>query len=139
MNGLITPARLRQIIDVPIAFASTELHRLRAIQVAQVPVVQGQRIVLRSLTLQINRTLTANVQPVLINSSLQQVSMGLYFGSMLTAPLAYAALSTVGSVSVNPFAQRVCVSPGIYTVIVSNNTTNADFSVTATGVLKYYV
>lgn len=138
MNGLVTPNRLGRIIDVPIGFASTELNRSRAIHVAQVPVTLGQRLVLRTLTLHVPKALTANVTPILFNSALGYVSVGVYFGDMLTSPLAVAKMSGVGSSTVNPFARHVFSTPGIYTVVVSNNTTNADFSVVTTGAFKLY-
>ncbi len=139
MNGLVTPNRLNQIIDVPIYFAATELKRYRNIQIAQVPVTLGQKLVLRTLTLHLIKSLTPNIQPYLFNSALGQISVGVYFGTMLTSPLAVAKMSGIGSCTVNPFAQHVLATPGIYTVLISNNTTNCDFSVAVTGAVKLFI
>lgn len=138
MNGLVTPNRLGHVIDIPVTFASTELTRSRAIHVAQIPVTLGQRLIMRTLTLHVPKALTASVQPVLFNSSLGFVSVGVYFGKMLTSPLAVAKMSGVGSCTVNPFVRHVFATPGIYTVVVSNNTSNADYAVIATGAFKLY-
>jgi len=139
MNGFITPNRLNGVIDVPIYFAATELNRSRSIHVAQVPVTLGQKLTLRTLTLHVPKALTASVQPLLFNSALGFVSVGVYFGDMLTAPLAVAKMTGVGSCSVNPFARHTFATPGIYTVVVSNNTSNSDYSVVVTGAFKFYL
>lgn len=138
MNGLITPNRLGRIIDIPVCFSSTELNHSRAIHVAQVPLTLGQKLIMRTLTLHVPNTLTPNVTPALFNSALGYVSVGVYFGDMLTSPLAVAKMSGIGSSTVNPFMQHVFATPGIYTVVVSNNTSNVDYAVVATGAFKLY-
>jgi hypothetical protein len=138
MNGLITPNRLGRVIDVPVSFSSTELNRSRAIHVAQIPLTLGQKLVMRTLTLHVPSALTPNVTPTLLNAALGCVSVGVYFGNMLTAPLAVAKMSGVGSCTVNPFSQHILATPGIYTVVVSNNTSNADYAVVVTGAFKLY-
>lgn len=138
MNGLITPNRLGRIIDIPVCFSSTELNYSRAIHVAQVPLTLGQKMVMRTLTLHVPNILTPTLTPILFNSALGCVSVGVYFGDMLTSPLAVAKMSGVGSCTVNPFSQHVFATPGIYTVVVSNNTNNVDYAVIVTGAFKLY-
>jgi hypothetical protein len=139
MNGYITTNRFSRIVDIPAAFAQTELRRGKTIQVAQVPLSLGQTLQLKSLTVTLVRVLTPGQVPDLLNSSLGLCSVGLYFGPMLSSPLAYAKVTTAGAATVNPFSTKVFSSQGFYTVLVANNTSNLDLSVAVSGALKLYI
>lgn len=139
MNGYVTPNRLLRVLDIPISFAQTELRRGKFIQVAQIPIELGQQLHIRALAIHCVKNLTPGQVPVYATTSLGTVSVGFYFGSTLTSPLALAYVLNLGISSINPFHVVKCLSPGVYTVIVSNNTTNMDFSVAATGVAKLYL
>lgn len=139
MNGYLTPTRLSQILDLPISFPQTELRRGKFIHIAQFPVEQNQVLQLRNLVLHVLKNLTPGAVPTYATTSLGSVSVGFYFGSVITSPLALAFVTNLGISSANPFSIVKCASPGVYTVIISNNTTNMDFSVSATGIAKLYL
>lgn len=134
----LTPERYRKIVNLPISLAETELGRGRTMHAWRWTVVQGEKLELQSLSLHVVKILTPGVLPVYLNTALGAVSVGLYFGQTLTSPIAWASVETVGSAMVNPFATCRIVTPGLYTVIVANNTANTDVAVCATGVLKLY-
>jgi hypothetical protein len=139
MNGYVTPARFYRVMNLPISFPQTEMRRGNRIVIAQMPVDLGQILTLRALTLHVVSNLSPGQVPVYHTTSLGAISVGLYFGSALTSPLALATLNTVGTSMTNPFHATKCVSPGVYTVVVSNNTSNMDFSVVVTGATKLYL
>lgn len=139
MNGYVTPTRLLRVFDIPISFSQTELRRGKSIQIAQIPVELNQQLHVRGLVIHCVKNLTPGAVPIYATTSLGAVSVGLYFGSVLTSPLALAYVVNLGISSVNPFHIVKCLSPGVYTAIISNNTTNMDFSVAATGVAKLYL
>lgn len=139
MNGYVTPTRLLRVLDIPISFAQTELRRGKFIQIGQIPIENSQQLHIRSLSIHCVKNLTPGQVPVYATTSLGAVSVGVYFGSTLTSPLALAYVFNLGVSSINPFHVIKCLSPGVYTVLVSNNTTNMDFSVAATGCAKLYL
>lgn len=139
MNGFVTPTRLSRVLDIPISFAQTEIRRGKFIHVAQFPILLGQTIVLRSLTLHTVQNLTPGQIPNYSTTSLGAISAGLYYGSALTSPLALASTVNTGISSLNPFYLVKCASPGVYTIVVSNNTTNMDFAISVTGAIKLYL
>ena len=137
MNGIITTSRYARTLDLPISFAQTELRSGKAITITQIPLAQGQRLELRSLTIVLAAVLTPGVVPVYLNSFLHLCSVGLYRGPMLCSPLAHAVVSD-GASTTNPFAPCVIETAGTYSIIVSNNTNNTDMAVIATGSAKIY-
>lgn len=139
MNGYVTPTRFWRVMDIPISFPQTELRRGKFIHIAQMPVELNQHLLLRILAIHVVKNLTPGVVPTYATTSLGTCSVGLYYGSTLTAPLAVAYVTNLGISNSNPFRTARCLSPGVYTVIVSNNTTNMDFSVSATGSAKLYL
>jgi len=139
MNGYLTPARFNRVLDIPIVFAQTELRRGKYIQIAQMPVDLNQQLHVRGLVIHCVKNLTPGAVPVYATTSLGAVSVGVYFGTVLTSPLALTYVFNLGISSINPFHIVKCLSPGVYTAIISNNTTNMDFSVAATGVAKLYL
>ena len=139
MNGYITPQRLSRIVELPIAMAQTELRRGKTIEIAQVTISQGQVLEFRSLTLNLIRILTFGQTPTFLNSAFGVVSVGMYFGPMISSPIAYAKVDTTGASMVNPYKRKVLRSPGTYSVLIANNTNNIDVSVCATGSMKLYL
>ena len=107
-------------------------------QVAQFNLAIGQAIQLRSLTLNLCRLLTFGQNPEYANTCMGMVSVGLYFGPMITSPLAYTKNITIGVSTINPWAKKILKCPGLYSVLVSNNTSNIDASVCVAGSLKLY-
>jgi len=99
----------------------------------------GQVFELRALNLHILKILTPGITPDYINRSLGLASLGVYEGPMLTSALAIVKGTQVGVVQFNPWMVRRFVSPGTYTVLISNNTRNVDISVSALGTLKLYI
>jgi len=137
MNGFITTRRYARVLDLPISFPQTELRAGKAIVITQLPLALHQRLELRALTLVVNAILTPGVVPIYLNTALSICSVGLYQGTMLTGPLAYTAFTEMTSIT-NPFSPCIIETPGTYNVIISNNTSNTDLSLTATGAIKLY-
>lgn len=134
--ALVTQNIFSRVLAIPVALAQTELRRGRALHVAQFKIELGQALELRSLNLHIVKVLTPGVVPSYINRSLGLASVGVYDGPMLTSALALVKGAQVGISQFNPWSARRFVSPGTYTVVVSNNTSNVDVSVVVTGALK---
>lgn len=134
----VTQKSFAKILTLPITLPQTELRRGKSIRVLTWNLARGERMDLRSLTLTVLQILTPGNLPQYTNTALGASSIGLYFGETLTSPIAWASVGTVGSAATNPFARKRIITPGVYTVIVSNNTYNVDVSVCATGCVKLY-
>lgn len=134
----VTDTRFARVVNVPAAVQETELRRGRSLQVAQWRLELGQQLVLKSLCVHVVRILTPGVVPVYANTALGTASVGLYLDGALTSPIAFARTSAVGAVSAYPYATTVAITPGLYTVVISNNTTNVDLAVCASGVFRVY-
>lgn len=93
---------------------------------------------MQSLTLHLVKVLTPGQNPILRNTAFGMAHVGVYFGSMLTSPLAYARVTTVGAATTNLWRRWVAATPGVYTVVASNNCDNLILSVVVTGSLKIY-
>ena len=139
MNGFVMPSRLAQIVEVPLSMAQTELRRGKTLQIAQVILAQNQVLELRSLTLNLVRILTFGQLPAYLNSAFGLCSVGVYFGPMISSPISYVKITTSGAALMNPYKRKVIKSPGTYTVLIANNTSNLDMSVCATGSMKLYL
>ena len=137
MNGFVTATRYARCASVPVSAAQTELRAGKTLLVTRVRLERGQRLELRSLNLALLAVLNPDSTPVFLNSALGLCSVGLYHGTMISSPLAYT-FSQGGATSTNPFSPCVVETPGTYDIILSNNTSNTDLSVAATGVLKLY-
>lgn len=134
----LTLNRFNRILNIPISLAQTELRRSKSLQVTQWVLEVGQRLNLKLLTIQVVKILTPGPLPGYTNTALGTASIGLYLGTSITSPLAWASTNTVGSSICNPFSSHIVATPGLYTVIVSNNTNNLDLSVAATGSMRIY-
>ncbi len=108
-------------------------------QVMQFSLKLGQVLELRALNLHLIKVLTPGVVPIYINRSLGLASVGVYEGPMLTGAMALVKGSQIGVTQFNPWSRRRLVSPGTYTVLVSNNTDNVDVAVSVLGALKLYL
>ena len=137
MNGFVTINRYARALSVPLSFAQTELRSGKSIIIAKLPLALHQRFELRSLTIAVISILTPGVIPIYLNTAMGLASAGLYRSLMVTGPLTFASFTDQNCVT-NPFSPCVVETPGIYRVIVSNNTSNADLSVVVTGSLKLY-
>lgn len=137
MNGFVTTKRYARVLNVPISFPQTDLGSGRAIIVSRIPLAINQRLEIRALAITLVSILTPGAIPNYLNTALQLCSVGVYESTIITSPLVYAAFFDQTSTS-NPFSPCVIETPGNYTVIVSNNTSNVDMAVAATGSLKLY-
>ena len=135
----VTPNIFGRILTIPVSLAQTELRRGKDIQIMQFDLKLGQIFELRALNLHVLKVLTPGVTPEYVNRSLGLASLGVYEGPMLTGALALVKGSQVGVTQFNPWMVRRFVSPGTYTVLISNNTRNVDLSVSAMGALKLYI
>ncbi len=136
---LVTPERFDSILTFPIALAQTELRRGKTIHIGSYVLEAGQIFDVRALTLHIIRVLTPGVSPEYLNSPLGLASVGLYYGPMVCSSAALVTQTQVGSNCLNPFSIHRFVTPGTYSAVISNNTSNIDISVCVTGSIKKYV
>lgn len=134
----VTPAIFSRSLALPIALAQTELRRGKQIQIMQFDLKVGQLLELRCLNLHLMKVLTPGVTPEYVNRSLGLASVGVYEGMMLTGAGALVKGLQVGVSQFNQWSVRRFISPGIYTVVISNNARNIDLSVAVTGTLKVY-
>lgn len=137
MNGLVTDNRLKRSVSFPLAMAQTALTAGKVITLASIPVNRGQRLELRSLSIGLLNVLTPDTIPAYLNTAMGLCSVGLYQETMLTSPLAYT-FSYGNTTTVNPFTPCIITSPGVYAVLVSNNTSNVDLSVAVSGAIRLY-
>lgn len=137
MNGFVTTNRFARVLNLPISFPQTDLGSGRAIIVCKIPLAINQRLEIRSLSISLVAILTPGIIPIYLNTAMQLCSVGVYESTMISSPLVYAAFFDQTSTS-NPFSCCVIETPGIYNVIVSNNTSNTDMAVSATGSAKIY-
>lgn len=135
----VTETIFSRTLALPISLAQTELRRGKDIQIMQFNLALGQVLELRALNLHLIKVLTPGVLPEYVNRSLGLASLGIYEGPMLTGAFALVKGSQVGVTQFNPWMTRRFVSPGTYTVLISNNTRNVDVSVCAMGALKLYL
>ena len=134
----VTTQRYAKTAALPVSLTQTELRRAKSIAVTSWSLERGERMELSNLTLHVVKILTPGPLPVYTNTALGACSVGLYFGNTLTSPLAWASIGTVGVATVNPFAVYRVATPGLYTVIVSNNTSNIDLSACVTGSIRLF-
>lgn len=136
INGFVTTNRYARVINLPVSFSQTELGSGKNITILKLPLAINQRFELRSLTIAMIAILTPGQVAALLNTAMGLCSVGLYQSSMLCSPLAYAAFNDQTSTA-NPFSPCVIETPGTYSVIVSNNTSNIDLAVVVTGSVKF--
>lgn len=134
----LTETAISRIVNFPVSMPETELRRGKSMHVGTFVVEHGQHLQMKSLHLNVCRILNPGLVPDLINS-IGAVSVGLYQASMLTGALALVSRNTTGVSAYNMFKSCEAWSPGEYTVVVSNNTRNIDFSVCVTGAVKLFL
>ena len=134
----LTPTVFNKIVTFPASMPETEIRRGKSMLVGTYVVAPGQRLQLKSLHLNVCRILNPGNAFDLINS-IGAVNVGLYQASLLTGALALVARNATGVSAFNMFKKCEAWSPGTYTVVVSNNTRNIDFSVCVTGAVKLFL
>ena len=133
-GSFITASRLAASYTLPAGLAQTELRRGSAVQVASFQLAQGQVAVMRYLSLNLLRLLSYGVTPDVVNTPFGLATVGLYAGTMLTCPLLSVTATGLGCVATDPYKEIVMASPGVYSVVVVNNTGRATVAlVQATG------
>ncbi len=136
-NGIVTSQRYARVVNLPISFPQTDLTSGRSIVIARIPLYINQRLEIRSLSINLVAILTPGVLPIYLNTAMQLTSVGVYQTTMTTSPIVYSAYFQQVATA-NPFSPCVIETPGPYSVVVSNNTSNIDMAVNATGVMKLY-
>ena len=135
----VTSTEFDRIATLPLALPQTEMRRQKAIQVTTIVLAQGQRLELRSLNLHLIQVLTPGVAPVLETTALGVASAGLYLdGGMLSGGIGVVAATAAGVSSYSPNQPVVVTAPGTYVVIVSNNSSNVDVTVSLTGSVRIF-
>ena len=137
MSAWVTPNYSTRVLELPLNLSQTELRRNKSIVVARIFLARDQRLELRVLNLAVMGILTPGVIHVYANSPMGLCSVGFYRGQTACSPLDCAIALDQTPVAINPFAACVVETPGTYSVIVCNNTSNIDLSVTVTGLLKF--
>jgi hypothetical protein len=140
----ITTERYAAIADVPVCLPETALRRGNVVQISSFRLSHGQTAVVRLIDLNVVKVLNPGVVPDAINSSFGWCYAGVFAGRMAASPFISVSASQVGVTGLHPFCEKIISSPGLYTVMVVNNTgkvyTSAlDLSVCVTGVIKIYV
>ncbi len=135
----ITANQFDRIINLPLALPQTELRRQRFIQLATLPVLMGQRVEIRGLTIHLVKILTPGVAPVLDNTALGLCSTGVVVDSMATSAIACAFVNGLGAACIAADQPVVITAPGNYRVLAFNNSNNVDLSVAVTGSAKLYL
>ncbi len=129
----LTAADYDRFYTLPITLPETELRSRCYIQVCTFVVTEGMVLEMPSLTVQVLRILTPGVSPVLADTSLGLVSAGLLASSMLSGAVGLVTQNAVGASSWNGAQPVVITAPGVYRVVVLNNSTNVDVAVVVTG------
>lgn len=136
MAGFITTTRYNSIFDAPIQLPETELRRGRYIIAGQIQLTLGQTMRVRCFSLHLVTIITASATPNIFSSALGVVSAGIYLSPMMCSSPVLLSANAPSVVSLNSFAYWDFATPGLYSFIVSNNTSNVDVSVSLTGVAK---
>lgn len=136
--SFITSSQFDRIVTLPISLPQTELRRQRAIQIATFPLLLGQRLEMRSLTVHLVKILTPGVVPVLDNTALGLCSAGIIAGSMATSVIGSVFTNGIGSGTWSAEQPVIITAPGVYRVLAFNNAANIDLSVTVTGSVKFF-
>lgn len=137
MNGFVTTNRYARIADMPISFPQTQLNAGKLMIVTKINLALHERLELRVLNCFLAAILTPGVVPVYLNSAMGLCSICISRSMTVCSPLVYALASDQTTAS-NPFAPCIIETPGVYNVIVSNNTSNTDMAIAATGMFKLY-
>lgn len=132
----LTLTGYNRYFTLPIALPETELRTQCSIQVCTFDVRQGMKLELASCHLQVLRILTPGVSPVLADSSLGLASVGLLSSTMLSSAVGLVTQNVIGVASLNSDQPVVVTAPGIYQVVVINNSVNVDLSVVVTGMVR---
>lgn len=135
----ITESQFDRSLSLPLSLPQTELRRGKFLTVATVVLQTNQQLWLRSLTLHLVKTLNPGKSPTYRNQRLGLVSAGLYYGSNIASPIVRVRLTDTGAKAIHPFGYCRVLTPGIYSVLVSNNTQNLDFAVVVTGEAKVFL
>lgn len=138
-TGYISGVRFGRVLNVPIALPQTEIRRGKTLKIATVEIGAGQSFEVRSLTSNLLNLLTSGAVPHLHNKALGYASVGIYSSPMVCSSGALLTMSSPGVATLNPFVPRVFAAPGIYDVVVSNNTSNIDMTVVVSGSIKMSV
>ncbi len=134
----LTPSRLKEVIALPLCLPQTELRRGQIIQAATIQLQLGQVLRICYFGIHVVNIITPGVVPAVFTTSAGIASAGVYTGSMIGGSACQVALSSPGVREINPFHYREFRSPGIYKVLVSNNTSNVDITMCLTGVAKIF-
>lgn len=137
-TSYVSSSNLSRILTIPVSLPQTELLGGKSIEISQIQLGLGQSFELRSLTLHLLQVLTPGVSPLFNTTSLGLASVGVYLTSMLTGSPALVQTATPGAVSYNPNAPAKFSSPGLYTFVASNNTSNLGLSIIVTGSVKLF-
>lgn len=136
----VDPETIPDRFTQPFALAQTRLLRNSEVVVASLQLPEGWRADLVLLNLHLVGIESALV-PDKISGNLNLVFAGFYEGiqgvnSNTGRPLVYVGSDVPGFYDSNPFGMCPLVQPGFYTVMLVNNTSNADFQVAVSGAFR---
>lgn len=134
----LTQTDFDRFLFAPVALPETELRRQNFLRICTLAVQPGQRLEMCCLHLQVFKLLTYGVLPVMADSSLGLCSVGLLASTMFTSAVGLVTLNAVGTATWNQDQPIVITAPGLYRVIVYNNSLNTDLSVVVTGSARIF-
>jgi len=134
----LTSTDYNRFYTLPISLPETELRTRCFIQVCTFDLKMGMVMEMCSCHLQVLRVLTPGVTPVLADTSLGMSSVGLLASTMLSSAVGLVTQSAVGTSAWNADQPVLVTAPGIYRVVVINNSVNVDLAVVVTGTVRIY-
>ena len=132
----LTQTDYNRFSTLPISLPETELRTRCYIQVCAFNLTEGLVMEMACCHLHVLRVLTPGVTPVLADSSLGLASVGLLASSMLSGAVGLVTQNAVGTAAWNADQPVVITAPGIYRVVVINNSVNVDLAVLVTGSVR---
>jgi hypothetical protein len=138
MRGYVRYNRYQTIYDLPISLPQTELRRGRFIVIGTVNLTLGMTMSVRCFNLHLVNLVSPGATPNVFSTSAGLVCAGVFTSPMLCSGEILMKLLSPGIVGFNSFQRKDFGTPGIYYFMVSNNTTNIDFTVCVTGVAKIF-
>lgn len=134
----VAEKRFHSIVQVPLALPETALSRGQILQVAAIQIRTGDILRIAWLNLHLINILTPQVIPSIYSQKYGLVNACVSTSLATTGQGCNIGLNSPGTVALNPYYTVEYRSPGIYYVLVANNTSNIDASVVMTGMARVF-
>jgi len=133
------------MIVLPVNLSQVELRRGNHLTVASFLLEDGQELLLRNMSISVLKQLSGGYYPVRINSQYGNCYVGLFNNKCLVNPIAVISSGDgAGFFGMDNFNLVRMLSPGVYSLVVVNNTgpsydTAVDYSVSVTASFSLYL